>query len=568
MVKNTLFIILSYLLTYSICSAKITAEVDKTIIATNETIQLTLTITENTSKNPDISVLNENFSILSSGSSSGSSISFSYGSSGNTTYSSYTLSYALMPKRSGTVVIPKIFAGKESTTPISISVRPPKEIANITTADLFIKDSTDVTETYVSSHLQYTIKIYSKNNISPQKIDSIASATIADLQISKLGKIKEYKQRVSGQLYRVSEINLAISPQKAGQFTIPAPIVYAYKPSKYRRSFLQQSETIYAKGREITINVKEKPNSFNNHWWLPAKSLTIQESWAPDQISYKFGEPITRTIIITASGIAAEQLPNITISEPNGVKTYPDKPELDTTATAGEIVATLTQKTLYIPSISGKITLPEISIRWWNTTTDKEQVTTLPAKTISIEQPPIQQHNPPANSLPMAEPKPANTGHIENSSNHETIKNSTIWKWTAILFLALWLITIIMYIVEKKRLRQQSQKGSTSNTNNHANRISCLKKACINNNPTEARIALINWANDLTPFSDHDVVTLDVISNLAADQTLKSQISLLQHTLYHSNNSSWNGQLLWQAVQPIINFDDKKSAPSSPLKTL
>ncbi len=92
--------------------------------------------------------------------------------------------------------------------------------------------------------------------------------------------------------------------------------------------FLSFGETkpVNVLGEKLSLNVRPIPDSFPvnaNNPWLPSELLTLHQEWQPEPIEFKVGEPITRTILLTAEGLGKAQLPNIVMDAPCRFKNIP-----------------------------------------------------------------------------------------------------------------------------------------------------------------------------------------------------------------------------------------------------
>ena len=148
--------------------------------------------------------------------------------------------------------------------------------------------------------------------------------------------------------------------------------------------------------------------------WLPAKSLTIDQEWSRKTDQLTQGEPVTRTLTVNAEGVAAEQLPpigeNLSI---NGLKIYPDKPQLDTQTGPNGLSSSRIDSLSVVPNQSGTLEIPAIDITWWDTQADQLRVASIPAQPLLINaasQPAANVPNLPSQPLPSldtAQPGPS-----------------------------------------------------------------------------------------------------------------------------------------------------------------
>jgi hypothetical protein len=131
------------------------------------------------------------------------------------------------------------------------------------------------------------------------------------------------------------------------------------------------------------LDVKNPPQNLSS--LLPAESLKISESF-PENQSFKVGEPFTRSFTIVGEGLTATQLPSLKDQQGkrNHVKIYGDKLTTEETLKEDKLTSWREESYTLIPQQPGKLTLPEISVPWWNTKENKIVYTTLPERVIEV----------------------------------------------------------------------------------------------------------------------------------------------------------------------------------------
>jgi hypothetical protein len=118
--------------------------------------------------------------------------------------------------------------------------------------------------------------------------------------------------------------------------------------------------------------------------WLPASELTLSEQWPQDPPVFHAGEPLTRTLTITAKGLTAAQLPPLGGASVEHFKQYVDQPELnDQTADEG-VTGVRREKIAFLQTEPGKYTLPAIEVNWWNTGTRSFEVVRVPERDVEV----------------------------------------------------------------------------------------------------------------------------------------------------------------------------------------
>lgn len=123
--------------------------------------------------------------------------------------------------------------------------------------------------------------------------------------------------------------------------------------------------------------------------FLPASALSLQQKWqlfrAEGESTLHVGDVIERQVTVQAHDVIPAQIPQILFSIP-GSGTQRLTP-VNTVLTSGRsevIGAQRVERLRYLPAQPGKLTLPEIKLRWWDTKNQQWQLATLPAETYTV----------------------------------------------------------------------------------------------------------------------------------------------------------------------------------------
>jgi len=136
--------------------------------------------------------------------------------------------------------------------------------------------------------------------------------------------------------------------------------------------------------------------------WLPALSLKIEEKWDASQ-TVQVGEPLTRGFKIEAEGVKASQLPSLNdfqVSD-HAFKIYADNPTMDDQVKNGIIKSYRNEQYTLIPQQPGTLTLPEITISWWDVTKHAVAYSRVPSRTLEVLPAPV--HNQKSDLQPTSD---------------------------------------------------------------------------------------------------------------------------------------------------------------------
>ncbi|OAI02891.1 hypothetical protein A1332_03065 [Methylomonas methanica] len=533
------------LLSTAIQAAEIQVAVDRNPVGLNESFQITFTASEDPDGNPDFAPLQENFEILSQQRSSNSSWV-----NGKSSRSEQWIVRA-MAKQAGELFIPPIAFGADSSKPLKLVVNE-NTAAPQGNDDIFLEVAATPEQPYVQSQVLYTLKLFRKVQITQA---SLSEPEIKDALVEKLGEDSTYATQIKGVDYWVTERKYAIFPQQSGVFTIAPLILNAEYMSNQRQprfnGFFNRpdTETRRVASKAITLNVQAVPASFKGPNWLSAESVTLSETWSDAGLQTKVGEPLTRTLTLSAKGATVGQLPELLDKTAiDGIKTYPDQPVLKEDKESDGLTALREEKIAFIPSKPGEYTLPALDIAWFNTKTQKMETAHLPSVKLkalaSAED--VHASAPPAAATVPQEPA---TSQVPTSPITVTSSSDTrFWQAVSATLALCWLLTIVVWY------RRPSAKVSTGKRVEQVPETAMektLKRACWENNPQAAKQALLQWGK-----AEFGAESLGAIAAYCAE-ALREEILALNRLLYSGQNRDWQGQNLWQA------FSAKPTAVSS-----
>lgn len=541
-----LLVVLGGLLLATTLQAGISAKahVDRTTITISDSLQLTISINDTgTYKTPDISALAADFEI--SGSTQSSKHSIINGKSSAIT----EWRFSLFPKREGKLVIPSFKINDARTAPININVKP----ANTNTANsnepVFLEADISTDNAYIGEEIIYTLRIFHSIQLDNLNLSDI---NIDNASIKKIAQNSFYRT-INGIQHRVHEVSFSLRANKAGQLYIPPQFFQAQVAS--RRLFSMDAQKIRKKSPAKTLTILDKPSNHKGDW-LPAKSLTLEESYSGDLSQLKVGDAITRTININATGLAANQLPEITFKDINDLKYYPDKPQLSDSETSSGIIGQRIEAVAIIATEPGDYTLPAIKISWWDVKNDRARMAILPEKTLRV----YSAANKPvtvSEAFDQVATKQPLTAVTPPAPNH--------WPIITAVITALWCITLfycfyLQRILKGLNTHKQQENISSQRQASEKACFNRLKKACMSSH-SDMHSALINWANSFwTNKSIKNFGDIVAASGIEGEK-LKKAIENYERSRYSkaSKASSSDFKAILECIKTIRS---KKTSPT------
>ncbi|WP_244947069.1 BatD family protein [Colwellia hornerae] len=519
----------------ALAASQVSATIDKNPVVVNESFILKITIDDDVDTNAlNTTALLKDFIVgRTSVSSQTSMVNFK-------TTQTTTWSTLLLGKSAGNFIIPPLTIAGIKSQAIEVKILAENDPLADKQQDIFISTEISTKEVYVQQQLTLTVKLHFAAEL---KRGSLTEPTLESASITQIGKDKEEDTIINGRRYRVIERTYAISPKNSGEFTLKSPVFSGeiLVPSTRRNNMFGFSETkpVSVIGDEIQLVVRPIPETFQGTW-LPSNLLAIHQDWQPDLATFKVGEPITRTITLTAAGLSEEQLPLLEMAVPKGLKVYPDQAQLHTGMSSGHLVSQKVRNFAIVASKPGEYQLPEISIPWWNTVTNRYQVATIAAQKITV--------------LPNSELEVA-PAIIKNEQNKVLVPAKTVIitqaSWLQWLFLALWLLTGLAWFISTKITRSTAvkiAKGDNKNNNAYLSLLAACKK-----NQGLAVLSLISpWINTLQIKAGKKITaTLDDALIEINNNKFQNEIELLQQCYYGKEQKDWQGNTLVALIQAI-----------------
>jgi hypothetical protein len=556
---------------------------------------------------PDLSALKQDFDVL--GTSSGTQIRIVNGARSDTTSWQVTLS----PKRTGVLTVPPVAIGSDSTPPLTLTVSAlPQGALGSPGDDVFVE--LEVGEggqaqdgVLVQQQVPLTVRLYSAR---PLLSGDLSEPRVEDGVVAKLGEDRQYRTERQGREYQVVERRYSLSPEKSGDLRIP-PVVFkgsvraapsqaqrrgnqgwAFDAPGFDRFFqdpaldrflgnalggrdpfgmFERGETVRAQSKGVDLKVRSRPQGVAAAHWLPAQGLDITDSWAEAPPQLRVGEPVTRTLTLTAKGLSGAQVPEVRLPEVDGLRVYPEKAEAET-RTDGETVFGVSRQTFtLIPSRSGSFAIPEVRVTWWDTVAQQERVTTLPAWNLQAEggqaegapketAAPVQAHTPPAAAAGTSDDQTrASTGGGVRDVTPPYLRPRFL------AGLALVLLGILGALALQRRRRARAAavartEGPAKPRTGGPSRASvlvgrpqelpevkrALREACEANDPQGAARTLLRWAQAVWPEAPpRSLGALAIRITPAAVEPLKA----LELRLYARREGAWEGAPLWEALK-------------------
>ena len=547
MVKNLLPLLLLAVSTLS--WAALTATVDRSVIDSNETLQLVIRYDGQVmTGQPDFSPLENDFEILSNNRQQ----QYSWVNGQSESYTDWTM--VLMPKRTGLVLIPSLNFKKNVSNAVEIRVRSASAAAaGAGKQPIYTETLVDKESVYIQEQLVLTHRLYTSVQLSDL---SLSDLNVPDVILQKIGD-NQYQKTINGRNYLIVEIKYALFPQVAGKLVIPALRFGAYESNGRSQfgGFTNRGTRIFRSTESKIVDVNARPAHIAADQWMPSSEVQLAEQWSTDLNNLTVGEPVTRAIAISAAGLTGAQITPIQIIESDDYKIYPDQPQLQEQAKDSTIVGTRTETLAMVPGRAGEITFPAINVRWWDTVNQRMQTASLAAKTVQVR-PSTAVAISPATVQPQAMESLA-IGASEKPSELSLLTNLSL------AFNALLIAALALLLLKRPRsglAGRTSTEPATPALLSLKQKFKAIEIQADKNNMMGMRDAILVWGRQL--FAETPPTTLKDLSLLLADLELQQQFTQLDRQLYKDNASGdqLDIQLLLQRLKQQSSFSRKSTA--------
>lgn len=423
----------------------------------------------------------ENFDVVAGPSTSvGRSMQFINGKQ-SSSYN-YTITYALMPRESGTFTIGsasvKVDGKTYTTRPMLVEVIAEKQGAGVKTPntspegsigrdDILLRLKVSDTELYKGESLRASLVLYTR--VTVENIESLTMPPFdgfwsQELSFDNAPSREEYNGRVY-ETYKITE--LLLSPQESGKIVIPEAVmdVVAQVVVQDRRNYdpIFGGRQVYRVSRElksapVTINVKEfpagAPQSFNG----AVGNFSLRSTMPAAEIDANSADQIELTISGTGN-LKFITAPRITL--PESFEVYDTKVVDNCKVTATGTTGSLTYTYPFVARSAGAFTIPRIEFSFFNPDTQAyETLATEPFTLVVKDDGSIAASAPATSNYNYGGPmrqldrdiRFIHTGKLPKRAAAAFILTPLYW----LAIVAMVALFILIYAVLRKRIRERS----------------------------------------------------------------------------------------------------------------
>lgn len=299
----------------------------------------------------------------------------------------------LAPRRTGTLTVPGLSVNGLTSAPLKIDVVPALPVEQPDDGQLFVRVDVGNVSPYAQSLIPVVIRIFDSVGMRRGRLGQ-PSAEGASL--TPEGSQRTYVRTIGSKRYGVIEQSFLMQPQKSGTVEIAPVTVEAAVPATRnpatsalpnllgRGAFTSlDTEEVKFSSRSVSVEVKPRPPGVEG-WFLPARAVTLSQEWSSPPAKAQVGVALTRTLRLKARGASPNQLPPLPVTEVEGVRQYEDEGRSERVMIDGSVGAQLETAISVVPTRPGTLTLPAITVSWWNTDKARLERAELPPVTLTI----------------------------------------------------------------------------------------------------------------------------------------------------------------------------------------
>lgn len=512
--------------------AEVRASLDRQTLTAADVLTLQLEATEQIEQRPDLTPLESDFRILGSR----RVIISSHSSASRAVRTRWELQ--LRPRATGVIRIPPLRLGDQLSQPLEVRVigpLPPER----DTSNLFMDSLISQDQVYARAQLLYTARVFHTEPL-PESA-RFAPPQLDQARIIPLTELRRYDTDRGGVPWQITEQTFAIFPTTEGLHTLLGARLIL---DENGNSSVSQSSPLLPERFEIEVLPPAYQTS--RGYWLPAERLVVEEL-TPLPDSLQPGESFIRELRLTALGLPAEALPPLPLAETDAAFIHAEDVSFTETPSPQGLVSTRTERILVEPLGEGELTLPAVDLHWWNTLSDRGQILTLPAQTLTVS---------------LAAPAPA----APAAPGESEIQPGDTGSRSRLLIMGLGLICMITslgWLYTWHQLRQmrsqrravsqevqaaQARQLQRSHLQAERNTFQALAMACQQNDALSARQRLLDWGQHF--WAEQPIDSLSSLCEAANSQTLNFLILDLEHHLRHEP-TLWQGDLLLEALDTL-----------------
>ena len=352
-------------------SAELKLESDKRKLNIEDIVEVRVISTSTSaSGGPDEAEFLKDFSIIERSSSRQTLLS------GGTTTVKNLWRYQLAPKRTGQLRIGGISVAGETSNSLEFEV---VAASQNKPEDIVIQGSVDRRRQYINGQIIYTLRLLVGRRGRSSYRGGIGEPRSKGVEVKLIEKEKRYRTQYRGVEYQAIEWRYALFPKSSGRVTL-APLTFNGRKDGSNKKVRISTQKI---DLEILSLVPSFPASSQ---WITAADVILEDRWKPANLQeFKVGVPISREVVLRATGSAVGHLKQMSLSSPSAIEAFPEKTRHESRKNAKKgFIGVFRQSWTLVPREAGEFEMPAMPIHWWDYNNHQLKTAELPARRILV----------------------------------------------------------------------------------------------------------------------------------------------------------------------------------------
>jgi hypothetical protein len=463
----------------------------------------------------------------------------------------------LVPRRIGSLHIPALKFGENHSEPMLLEVKPASALEQAQQS-VFVEVEAYPQNPYPGQQTRIVTRLF--HNLELYEV-TFAEPETSQAQVMRSGRELRYKAIRGDASYQVLERSIVLTPNAVEQIS--------FKPAIYRGSIRPGNATasaittryIYRHSNSLSLKLRALPPGFDVANWLPAQRLELELEWDEMDTNPRPGDSLGVTLSLRASGLPGEALPaDLLLHESEQYRIYADQETRNTQfeGAPGEeqFSGSLQQRYAIIFDQAGEITLPGLSLHWWNLDLGRAVVTSVAATGLTVSATAAS-----AASSPVTVDSLNGAVKGQGTSARGLISSGLYQHWTWLLLLPGGLLMVTLLMLAKPlyarilvRLRLAGKRRRCLHN---------LKQACRSDDAAQTRHELINWGR--VHWRDHRISGLHQLARPGQSVHWARELASLDAAVFAQRVDDWRGNALWELIRQEIKSVSAKKQPRTGL---
>ncbi len=429
MVRRVAAALVLLLIALPVQAATFKATVDRTQLYMGEGILLTLSLVNSDTRlraqgldpNVDLSVLTRDFELGTP------RASHRYNIHRNRGRSTSEIRVHLFPRHPGELHIPPFTVDDLSTAAITLRVLPAREDPS---PPVFARHGSDKERLWTGERAIVYLDLYHRVTLKSARLGGPLDTEPKRLHLSEL-PVEERKTVIEGLEYQVTRTAWSLTPVIPGSLEIYFPDIWVEtaEGERIRLPFADRRLEVMALPAEVAPGTLVGRPALEQN--LPEEGLRV-------------GSPFTWEIVLRAATDLQALPASLPLDAPPALKIYFEPPQRDWETLDGQSLAVARYRAYVMPLVPGRLALPELRLPYFDPATRRLAEVRLPPAEVAVApgvRPPMSMADMPPAATPTTPQAPAGT--VEKTPVFP--RTDPLARTAAILFAALWLITLILW---------------------------------------------------------------------------------------------------------------------------